>query len=450
LFDTSKELTSYYENHVRLGTNLRNALAEHRERNLERLVAGLQTLGDKRKTNYKTYVENKNQGSYAMHTLNQCAHADYDIDVAVIWNDKDLPQDAKAARELIRDALLEKCSNFSKEPTARGNAVTVWYADGYHIDFAVYRRILDSAGNVVRTEHAGSTGWATREPLAFSNWFNEKVTSLSPPTLFDKTWQVKVDVPAGQLRRIVRFVKSFARSRSGWSLPGGIVISTLVQECYMRDPTRDDVALVNTLRALLKRLQGNLEVNNPIQAGASLVQTEKRKNEVARLRDRLAEKLPALDVLDQSGCTRSQAMKAWFEVFNHSYWSDVQEVAPTRAAFASSQPLLLQCWVTRNAIPSYPYQSDGVILPKGLGLQFTAKAPGVMEPYQFRWRIQNEGDEAREACFGKMSEDTLLSSSQPMLTSTAYKGRHKMLCEVVKNGCVVRRGEFIVRVGAGK
>ena len=74
-----------------------------------------------------------------MHTLNQAEHNDYDIDVAVVFEKGDLPEDPLKARQRVRDALLKRCDNFTKEPEARHNAVTVWYQDGYNIDFAVYR-----------------------------------------------------------------------------------------------------------------------------------------------------------------------------------------------------------------------------------------------------------------------------------------------------------------------
>ena len=47
MYDASKELAIFYENHVRLGTQLRNALGGYRDLNLDRLTAGLKSLGEK-------------------------------------------------------------------------------------------------------------------------------------------------------------------------------------------------------------------------------------------------------------------------------------------------------------------------------------------------------------------------------------------------------------------
>lgn len=449
MFDASQELNDFYENHVRLGTKLRNDLAGYRDLNLQRITDGLKLLGDKRGVTYKTLVDYKNQGSYAMHTLNQCAHTDYDIDVAVIFEKDDLPANAADARLRVRDALQEKMNgtNFSKDPDARKNAVTVWYADGYHIDFAIYRRRTDIFGNTV-TEHSGGDEWTERDPMAYTNWFTAKVDSLSPPTALQPLLGTKVTVPTGQLRRIVRFVKAFARSRSAWALPGGAIISALVCEAYKADTARDDVALVETLKTLLARLKVSVHVDNPVQPGKTLTASDRRRREVERLRDELEAKLPSLDVLFKVDCTRKQAMAAWDAIFWHDFWSDARKEAGRSALAATG--LAIECWLAKaSGGPVYKqHRSDSTALPKGLHLRFTAKPDGVSPPYDVRWAVRNEGHEAKED--GSLEHDTIKPFDQPYWTSTAYKGRHKMICEVIKYGATVRRGEHVVRIGPGR
>ena len=446
MFDVSKELNVFYESHVRLGTDLRNDLGRYRELNLQRLTDGLKALGDKKGVIFNTFVDNKNQGSYAMHTLNQCVHTDYDIDVAVIFENDDLPEDAADARTRVRDALAEKCSNFTKEPEARKNAVTIWYADGYHIDFAVYRRRTNWLGNTV-IEHAGGDGWTERDPMAFTNWFTDKVTTKSPPTMLESLLGTNVTVPKQQLRRIVRFVKAFARSRSSWALPGGIIISTLVCEVYKSHPTRDDVALHDTLKALLARLKADVHVDNPVQPGMSFTAYERRRKEVERLRDCLEEKLPSLEALHRSDCSARQAFAAWDAIFWHDFWTEQKHAADR--AFATAG-ISVECWLARNqGGPVFKqHRSDSTPLPKGLHLRFTAKPEGIVPPYTVRWSVKNEGHEAQDA--GQLAHNSVKSANEPYWTSTAFKGRQKMICEVLKDGVTVRRAEHYVRIGTSR
>lgn len=449
MFDTSKELNTFYDNHVRLGTTLRNELGGYRDLNLQRITDGLKLLGDQRGVVYKSYADYKNQGSYSMHTLNQCEHTDYDIDVAVIFEKDDLPANAADARMLVRDGLQEKMkgTNFSKDPEARKNAVTVWYSDGYHVDLAVYRRRTDWLGNTV-IEHAGGDDWTARDPMAYTNWFTGQVDANSPPNAFQTLFGTSVTVSKGQLRRIVRFVKAFARSRSAWALPGGIIITTLVCEVYKQDANRDDVALVDTLKALLARLKSSVQVENPVQPGVYFTSSDRRRREVERLRDELEAKLPSLDVLYQADCTRKQAVGAWDAIFWHDFWSDAKKEA-ARSALGSIG-LEIDCWLAKKSDgPVYKqHKSDAPALPKGVHLRFTAVPDGVAPPYTVRWSVRNEGHEAIEA--GEVAHDNVKSANEAFWTSTAFKGRHTLACEVIKDGVTVRRGEHLVRIGPGR
>ncbi|MFM0508525.1 nucleotide-binding domain-containing protein [Paraburkholderia sp. RL17-373-BIF-A] len=446
MYDTSKELAVFYENHVRLGTQLRNALGSYRDINLQRLTSGLTSLGNKNGVVYKTFVDSRNQGSYAMHTLNQSEHIDYDIDVAVIFEADDLPDRPGDARARVCEALLEKCSNFTKEPETRKNAVTVWYAEGYHIDFAVYRRRTNWLGSLV-IEHAGGDEWTERDPMAYPNWFTNQVDSKSPPTLLETFIGTQVSVARGQLRRIVRFVKAFARSRSGWALPGGIIITSLVCEVYKPNATRDDVALFDTLKALYERLCVSAEVQNPISPGSTFTSSDRRRREVERLRDVLAERLPRLNVLHQWTCTPAQAYAAWDAIFFNSFWSGARKaIAQTAAATG----LTIECMLARKKEGKTYKQhvSGSAALPKGVHLRFTANSLGVALPYSVRWSVRNEGDEAKEE--NQLTHDKLLASGEAYWTYTAFKGEHKMICEIVKNGETVRHAEHIVRIAPGR
>lgn len=389
-------------------------------------------------------------GLYAMHTLNQCEHTDYDIDVGVIFEKDDLPADPAQARQRVRDALQKKMegTNFSKDPDARKNAVTVWYADGYHIDFAVYRRSTNWMGLPV-VEHAGGDAWTERDPMAYTNWFDKQVSAKSPPTVLESLLGTAVSVPKGQLRRIVRYVKAFARSRSAWSLPGGIVISTLVCEVYKPDVSRDDVALVNTLNALLARLKSYIDVENPIRPGTHFTESARRRREVERLRDELEAKLPSLEVLRNDDCTRRQAMGAWDTIFWHTYWSDARQ-EEARALLRADSGLLVQCWLAKSAQgPVYKqHKSDSKPLPKGVHLRFTVSAENLPGPYQVRWSVRNEGHEAKED--GSLAHDTMKDLGEAYWTSTAYKGRHLLICEIIQNGSTLRRAEHVVRIGPGR
>ena len=98
MYDISIDLQGFYDDHVRLGKERREQLAGYRDSNIQRINNGLDDLakesGEARPHPYDT----KNQGGYAMHTLNQAAENDYDIDVALLFDKDALPEDSLTAR----------------------------------------------------------------------------------------------------------------------------------------------------------------------------------------------------------------------------------------------------------------------------------------------------------------------------------------------------------------
>lgn len=309
MYDMHKELNQFYQNHVRLGKE-RETLAQHRDTNLERLKAGLEELS------YPNYDEHRDQGSYAMFTINQQPNKDYDIDEAVIFNEADLPTNALETRKRVEAAMIQGGGNFSQPPEAKTNAVRVYYAEGHHIDLAIYRKYEDDYGKVIY-EHAGSD-WSLRHPMEITNWFNDTVRQCSPKKDFGAT------VDENQMRRIVRWLKVFSKSRESWDLPGGLIISVLVSECYVSHNSRDDVSLYDTAIAVYNRLVLNLEVRNPVDNSQTLTDQPIDLGRVKRFREKLERANSELAILHDNKCTEEQAKKAWFWFFQHPFWSTTE------------------------------------------------------------------------------------------------------------------------------
>jgi len=306
MFDMHKKLNQFYEEHVRLGKE-RQTLAEHRDTNLERLKTGLEKL------EYPSSFDHRDQGSYAMYTINQHPEKDYDIDVAIIFSRDDLPSSALDTRKRIEEAMREGGGNFSQPPEAKTNAVRVYYADGHHVDLAIYRRYEDESGDLIH-EHAGSD-WTPRDPMEITNWFNDTVRELSP----SKEQGATVD--ENQMRRVVRWLKAFAKSREHWDLPGGLIISALVAECYKSDFYRDDVCLYDAVVSIRDRLQVNEDVENPVDITQTLTGRPVDTGRVRRFRSKLNNAISKLKVLHSPDCTEEQAIRAWHWFFQHPFWS---------------------------------------------------------------------------------------------------------------------------------
>ena len=453
MYDISDDLQIFYDTHVRLGTIRRQQLATYRDLNITRLKNGLNDLAKETGRPHSHPYDWKNQGGYAMHTLNQDPKGDndYDIDVSLIFHKDEIPEDPLKARQRVRDALCKRCTNFTKEPESRTNAVTIWYAEGYHIDFAIYRTYIDNLG-IKRIEHA-STEWKRRDPMEVNDWFSKCVATLSPKASQTLGYYPKVE--DGQMRRIVRFLKRFCRSRTSWSLPGGMIVSALVAESgiYTANSERDDLALYNTMVALRNRLKASCHVDNPVDTSQELTGKTEVLNQVTRLRDRLDTAISKLSVLfDESKCTREKARFAWDWIFNHEFWAKKESTKGTIKAELSAvtgYSVTVRCDLAkRENGPIYEqYLSGSSVLPKGVALKFSVISTNVppLPLYSVQWIVDNEGDEAGEA---KQLYWESSDSGTTIWTSTAFKGTHRMTCQIKKEGRVMAQAVHIVKITA--
>ena len=470
MYNLHDRLNEFYKEHVRLDSDERDKLAGYRDTNLKRLKSGLDKLGDEHNKTYAYYQYYRNQGSYAMFTLNQHPDNEYDIDIAIVFKKEDLPSNALKARQRIADAFKQVAGNFSKDPEARTNAVTVWYAEGYHIDFAVYRTYEDTFGRII-TEHAGPK-WNVRDPMEITNWFNNAVNQCSPMKNYGAT------VEKHQMRRIVQLLKAFAKSRPSWKLPGGLIISALTALNYKPDSYRDDVAFYDTMVAIHNRLCLSAQVWNPANPPELLTNKEEFKKQVERFREKLDYAINKLEPVFADDCTVDDAMKAWDSVFNHPYWADeVEDVAEDDSDIDESelelsktaklalggtehqQPLPWEFDNTKRVrlyasryrgkkIEMSGLKSDGRPIKSGYDLKFVAKT-NVRGQYQVFWQVVNTGKHAESVRGGRRGNIFGSDNSNPLVRweESLYTGKHWIECFIVKDEiCVARSGRFYVNI----
>lgn len=309
MFDCSKEITQFHDQHVRLPQATQDMLRNHRQANQNRLKQGLAKNG---KPPVKEFVK---QGSYAMYTINQHPNNDYDIDDGAAFEKGGLVGSRGAelspleARHVVRDAIDD--GSFNQAPEVRANCVRVFYQAGHHVDVPVYRICIDEFNeDETYFELASATGWRESDPRSVTKWFNDAVTSKSPDSTNGQ-----------QMRRITRLLKAFSKSRDSWNSPSGFILSVLVDECYEPDNSRDDVSLYNTMQCIHSRLESDLVVRHPV-LDEDLTKTDSDAC-MRDFRDHLDQALKDLAVLhDEEYCNRKSALKAWKKVFNHQFFDD--------------------------------------------------------------------------------------------------------------------------------
>src|SRR5690606_23004733 len=121
-----------------------------------------------------------------------------------------------------------------------------------------------------------------------------------------------------QMRRLVRLLKAWSKSRVSWNLPSGFVLSILCDEVYFFNlawKERDDQAFLAVLNGIHQRLVVNRRVYRPVPPHDEVTKSDDDAN-MRELRDRLKEGIETLAVLVSPKAGRLEALKAYKSFFN--------------------------------------------------------------------------------------------------------------------------------------
>ena len=321
------DMLAFHNEAVTLPNKERTEMRDRRDANRRRLKSGL------KRDDEPSARECCSQGSYAMRTMVQQPDNDYDIDDGVYFDKEKFKgprggdKTAGEAREMVRKALHE--DNFKRPPETLKNCVRVYYDAGYHVDVPVYRQVTGTNfwGEEETSYELASSDWKCSDPRSVTKWFLEANKDQSPDS--DN---------GGQLRRIVRLLKAFARSRTSWreQIASGFMITKLVVEKYTANSSREDKALYDTMVAIRDRLFWSLEIEHPTIAGEMLTK-DSDDGRTNCLRAKLEWAIAELEILSDSDVTREQALKAWDKVFNTKFF--IGRIEGTKADSSKSQTI---------------------------------------------------------------------------------------------------------------
>ena len=317
------EMTAYHRDETTLSLAQQKEMRTRRDAGRTRLENGLDTADKPQPRQVRS------QGSYQMRTMVQDPDNDYDIDDGAYFGHDDLKDDAGThlspldARQRVCDALKWD-GRFNREAEVKDNCVRQAYAAGYHIDVPVYRIIeaKDWQGNETEQfELASGDTWVISDARAVTRWFNNIVGELN-----------EGQADGSQRRRVTKLTKKFAR-RTDWKTKttSGITITKLVVDHFVASADRDDLALRETWKKIRATLSLSTQVGHPVAAKDL---AEEGDTQVIHFRDSLKEALNELHVLDNYGCTRTQARGAWGGVFDTDFFSDQPDPDDTKKAVA--------------------------------------------------------------------------------------------------------------------
>ncbi len=455
MYDLSSKFNTFYTSYVVLPQSEQKSLYDKKNLNLQRLKNGLKEYNDEYKTSYSV-AEDCVQGSVAMSTVVQNEDSDYDIDVAVVFNKSVLgDKGAQATRNMVANALRRKTKQFNAEPEVKTSCVRVKYADGYHIDFAIYRRSYDYINEEWIYEHSGSE-WSSRELRGLTDWL-----------------KTQNDNSDGKLRKVIRLSKMFCKSRSSWkNMPSGLLQTVLCDEKLQKSYDRIDELFYYTMKEIVNRIENSTSVVAPVDNGRDLTPRQSDKQKMINWKNRLKSKLADLDVLFSEDCTQTDAIQAWYGFFNHEFWNEsttkseyntLQPFKKSVCSFVDNEQFIedmfpvnlmysckISCLVSGNGWRPTPIGEFLSLLKRYLPHRFeircTMEYTNCPWPYKIFWKIRNVGVEAEKR---DMLRGQIYEKGKTIVEHSNFFGKHYIECYIIKNGVCVARDKVDIPIGKG-
>mgnify|MGYP000855607364 FL=1 len=455
MYDLSSKFNTFYKFYVVLSQEEQSNLYNKKELNIQRLKDGLKEYNEENKTSY-SIKETCVQGSVAMSTVVQNEDDDYDIDVAIVFDKSELgDKGAQATRNMVADALKRRTKQFNTEPEVKTSCVRVNYVDGYHVDFAIYRREYDECNDSWVYEHAGDD-WTERELNGLSEWF---ITQNSNS--------------GGKLRKIVRLSKMFCKSRKSWkNMPSGLLQTVLCEEKLEDSYKRIDELFYYTMKAIVERLGIDTCVAAPVDNGRDLTS---RKSDIQRMinwKNRIKSKLEDLEILFKDDCSKDDAIQAWYGFFNHDYWSeqsteiakyesktvlrpicsfaDTEEYIEELYSLSLSYSCKVSCIVSGNGWrPKLLTEFLSILrhyLPHNFEIRCTMDYTDCPQPYKIFWKVKNVGPEAERR---NQIRGQIVEKGKTIVEHSNFYGNHYIECYIIKNNMCVAKERINIPIGRG-
>lgn len=452
MYDCSRKFNEFYHTKIILPEKSQNELRQKRKTNIKRLKSGLSEYNAENKTGFRI-SEERIQGSMAMHTVVQNDENDYDIDVGIVFESDNLDEIGPyAIKNILENALKRKMGQFAVEPLVKTSCVRMEYSNGYHVDFAIFKRSKIHLGNEYTYEHAGAK-WSTRHIKALEEWFNTEASKTND-----------------NLRKIVRLSKMFCKSRESWkNMPSGLIQTVLCDEAITNNYSRIDELFYYTMKKIVARLNTNLEVNAPVDNGRRLVTREIDYTRVRNWKNHLENELKKLDVLFDPDCTFAEAVDAWGLFFNHSYWKELnmQETRKslgedTKRVFNNTEEFIedkylvneyydvsINCKLSGNGIRPMPiakYLNSHFAKYIPHNFSVTCKIAHTNCPSfdKILWKVLNVGEESvkRNDIRGQ-----IVDRGEKITENTIFRGQHYIECYLIKNNICVAIGHVDIPIG---
>lgn len=235
------------------------------------------------------------QGSYSLKTMIEPLNPkdEYDLDDGIYLKHTD-DDISKPTTEEVSNWIFEAVEGHTKKkPENKKNCVRVIYAEGYHIDLAIYRKI----NGKYYLARLGEDQWVPSDARAFNNWFYERLERNE------------------QMRSCIKYLKAW-KDLNSCDLKG-IHLTVLVGPNYVSVTDRDDKSLVETVGKIIEYLNDKRAIYNPIDESENLIENwaDSKLNTTIKMLEDFNEK--AKQALEEDD--KQEASRIWQDVLGKRF-----------------------------------------------------------------------------------------------------------------------------------
>ncbi|MGE8018528.1 cyclic GMP-AMP synthase DncV-like nucleotidyltransferase [Peribacillus frigoritolerans] len=265
------------------------------------------------------------QGSYMMNTIIIPIEGEYDIDDGVyLIHLAGKSEESWPATSTVHNWIKNAVDGHtSTSPVDKNTCVRVIYKDDYHIDFPIYIKANDA--DHPKLAHK-TKGWVDSDPKKLTNWFNSEV-----------------DDKGAQLKRIVRYFKSWKDYKKGNDkFPSGMIFTILAANHFIEGYEEDDdSAFISVAKEIYDNLNSTFSLIRPVFPEEELFEgwTETAKtNFLSKLSSLITNGQKALEKEN-----KKEAAEIWAGLFGDSFpeFTPPEEKVNKGYALQTSKPAIL-------------------------------------------------------------------------------------------------------------
>ena len=391
------------------------------------------------------------QGSYKFRTqVRPCAlGVEFDIDLGVYYEWAGAPGDGvhepHELKALVQVALEEYLADDENDAIEvvhpKERCCRIRFEGDFHIDVPCYHLDSDADARALATE---TKGWEESDPKAIYEWFKK----------------CQDDVPRKRLRRVVRYLKTWAglQIKDEKERPSSILWTVLAADAFdelEENVTDDDDTLEQVSTLIADRLDGEAVVENPANTVEDLNRLDAKATIalIAKLRSLADIGKRARQVGDIAA-----AAEIWSEAFDHFFPmpEDTEEGTQALAESAlqkSASALAVFSFVPDVAVTAVSKTNKHVApivgfnsiqaIPKECDITFTVVNPHSLPAgATLKWTVRNHGPEAAaENDLGHVAGHGL-----EVTRGSKYNGDHSMDLSVFVGGKPIGRRRIFVKI----